>query len=57
MRTRVDEDIDPAFVSTDALEQCGNLLILAVVAHHGNTPPAEDEQRYYAMLDDLPMAA
>jgi hypothetical protein len=23
----------------------------------GNIPPAEAEQRYYAMLDDIPMAA
>ncbi len=23
----------------------------------GNIPPAEAEQRYYAMLDDVPMAA
>ena len=23
----------------------------------GNVPPAEAEQRYYAMLDDVPMAA
>lgn len=24
---------------------------------HGNTPPTETEERYYAMLDDQPMAA
>jgi len=23
----------------------------------GNIPPAEAEERYYAMLDDVPMAA
>jgi hypothetical protein len=28
-----------------------------LLEHIGNVPPAEAEERYYAMLDDTPMAA
>ena len=40
-----------------AIRACRQIYLGGVDPPIGNIPPAEAEQRYYAMLDEIPMAA